>query len=150
MVVSTKCREKDIIESLDAGANDFISKPFQNGELLARIRTAFRNLPSIVPEPVISNKNFEMNLVTRTVKVNKEILRLTAIQYQLLAVLVKNEGKTLNHNYLLNEIWGKEFINEFQYLRVFIAQLRKKLEQFPDCGLSISTESGVGYRFIMK
>lgn len=148
IVLSVKSNEEDIIMALDNGANDYLVKPFRTGELLARIRSALRGAAMEEDGPVIRIDGFEIDLSTRTVKKNNELLKLTATQYSLLVVFGKNEGKVLTHQYLLREIWGADYIDQLQYLRVFIAQLRKKIEKDANRPEHIVTESGIGYRFL--
>jgi two-component system KDP operon response regulator KdpE len=149
IVISTQGKEADIVEALDSGACDYLVKPFRTGELLARIRAALRTvaLPVENGEPVIRSRGLEIDLVSRTVKKNNEWLKLTATQYSLLVLLGKNPGKVLTHQYLLREIWGSDYTGELQYLRVFVGQLRKKIEKDANCPEHILTESGIGYRF---
>jgi two-component system, OmpR family, KDP operon response regulator KdpE len=148
IILSVQKNEEDIIKALDNGANDYLVKPFRTGELLARIRSELRNSINESSEPVIIFNNLEIDLSSRTVKKHKEFIKLTATEYTLLALFLRNEGKVLTHQYLLREVWGPGFINQSQYLRVFIAQLRKKIENDPNRPEYIVTESGVGYRFI--
>jgi len=147
LILSVQSNEEDIINALDNGANDYLVKPFRTGELLARIRSALRGMFTEENNPVISNGNLQVDLSARTVKKNNEIIKLTATEYSLLALFAKNEGKVLTHQYLLREVWGPGYINQSQYLRVFIAQLRKKIETDANRPAFIVTESGVGYRF---
>jgi two-component system KDP operon response regulator KdpE len=148
IIISVQKNEEDIIRALDNGANDFISKPFRTGELLARIRSALRNVNTDEHETVLMYSNLEIDLSNRTVKKNNQLLRFTSTEYNLLALLVKNEGKVLTHHYLLRAIWGPGYIDQSQYLRVFIAQIRKKIEDDPNRPGYLLTESGVGYRFV--
>jgi len=150
IILSVQKEEEDIVKALDNGANDYLTKPFRTGELLARIRSALRRIFSEENDPVIINGDIRIDLQYRTVKKNNESLKLTATEYSLLALFAKNEGKVLTHQYLLREIWGPGYINQTQYLRVFIAQLRKKIEADPNRPEYIITESGVGYRFVSK
>lgn len=148
IILSVQKAEDEIIKALDNGANDYLSKPFRTGELLARIRSALR---SATPEGTHTLQNFgslQIDLEARTVKKNNELIKLTSTEYSLLALLVKNEGKVLTHQYLLRAIWGPGYINQSQYLRVFVAQIRKKIEVDPNRPNYLLTESGVGYRFI--
>jgi two-component system KDP operon response regulator KdpE len=149
MILSVQSSEEDIIKALDNGANDYLVKPFRTGELLARIRSSLRNTLNDA-EPILLFGDLEINLPERTVKKNGETVKLTGTEYSLLAHFVRHEGKVLTHQYLLREIWGPGYINQSQYLRVFIAQLRKKIETDPNRPLFIRTESGIGYRFVGK
>jgi len=150
IILSVQSSEEDIIMALDNGANDYLIKPFRTGELLARIRSLLRIAIKDEHEPVIIFDNLEIDIPARTVKKNNEIVKLTATEYNLLALFIKHEGMVLTHHYLLREIWGPGFISQSQYLRVFIAQLRKKIEDNPNRPEYILTESGVGYRFTRK
>lgn len=147
IILSVKSAEEEIVKALDNGANDFLTKPFRTQELLARIRTALRNLNSQQIEPLISFDAVTIDLTLRLVKINGEAVKLTATEYFLLILLVKNEGRVLTHQYILKKVWGPSYADQTQYLRVFIAQLRKKLERDPNRPKHILTESGIGYRF---
>ncbi|QNA43055.1 response regulator [Lacibacter sediminis] len=148
IILSVQKNESDIIKALDNGANDYLSKPFRTGELLARIRSALRTINTDEGETTISFGDLSVDLSTRSVWKNDQLLKLTATEYNLLALLIRNEGKVLTHQYLLRAIWGPGYINQSQYLRVFIAQIRKKIEEDPNRPLYLLTEAGVGYRFI--
>lgn len=148
IILSVQKNEADIIKALDNGANDYLSKPFRTGELLARIRSALRTINTDEGETTISFGDLSVDLSTRSVWKNDQLLKLTATEYNLLALLIRNEGKVLTHQYLLRAIWGPGYINQSQYLRVFIAQIRKKIEDDPNRPLYLLTEAGVGYRFI--
>jgi two-component system KDP operon response regulator KdpE len=149
MILSVKSEESEIVKALDNGANDYLIKPFRTQELLARVRSHMRNNIKEASEPIISSSNFSIDLVARNVKVNDEEIKLTQTEFNLLAILAKNEGKVLTHQYLLKEIWGKSYSDQTQYLRVFVAQLRKKIEKDANHPEMILTESGIGYRFIL-
>src|SRR6185295_1746134 len=142
LILSVQSSEEDIVSALDHGANDYLVKPFRTAELLARIRSALRNFNSEENSTVIDCHDFIMDLTARTVKKNGAVIKLTATEYSLLAVMAKNEGKVLTHQFLLRQVWGPDFINESQYLRVFVAQLRKKIEHNPDKPQHLITESG--------
>lgn len=150
LILSVLDNERDIISALDNGANDYLCKPFRTGELLARIRSALRSSIPDDSKPVIICDNLQINLSQRSVKKDDEFIKLTGTEYSLLATLARNEGKVLTHQYLLREVWGPGYINQSQYLRVFIGQLRKKIEIDPNRPTIIVTESGFGYRFLSK
>ncbi|HVZ96694.1 MAG TPA: response regulator transcription factor [Chitinophagaceae bacterium] len=150
LILSVQDREEMIVQALDNGANDYMVKPFRTGELMARVRSCMRSGMAAENQPVMTFRDLEVNLQTRTVKLENEILKLTSTQYLLIALFAKNEGKVLTHQYILKEIWGAEFIDQLQYLRVYIAQLRRKLEKNIDNPQYIITESGIGYRFVGK
>ena len=150
IIISVLSSEEDIVNALDNGANDYLIKPFRTGELLARIRSALRFGNMTDDNLVIQFDKISIDLVARVVKKNSEIMKLTATEYSLLALFARNEGKVLTHRYLLKEVWGAGYLNQSQYLRVYIAQLRKKIEDDPNRPVHIITESGVGYRFIIR
>jgi len=150
IILSVQKNEEDIIKALDNGANDYLSKPFRTGELLARIRSSLRDSISEERETVLDFQKLQIDLMNRTVKKENEFIKLTSTEYNLLAILVRNEGKVLTHQYLLRAVWGPGYINQSQYLRVFIAQIRKKIEDDPNRPEFLQTESGVGYRFMSK
>lgn len=150
IILSVQSSEEDIIKALDNGANDYLTKPFRTGELLARIRSALRSNSNGESNPVIRNGDLQIDLANRTVWKKEQQLKLTVTEYALLALFAKNEGRVLTHHYLLREIWGPGYIHQSQYLRVFIAQLRKKIENDPNRPGYIITEAGIGYRFVNK
>ena len=150
IILSVQNSERTIIQALDLGANDYLSKPFRTGELLARIRSVLRTLGPEDPEPLINEHSLMIDLNARVVRKNNESIKLTSTEYSLLALFAKNEGKVLTHQFLLRAVWGPGFINQSQYLRVFIAQIRKKIEDDPNRPKHLLTESGVGYRFIAR
>src|ERR1035437_7667048 len=133
IILSVQSSELDIVKALDNGANDYLVKPFRTGELLARIRSLLRTkFDAEEKNHLIARSDLHIDLSTRTVKRNNEVLKLTPTEYSLLILFVRNEGKVLTHHFILKEIWGPGYMNESQYLRVFIAQLRKKLEIDPN------------------
>lgn len=150
LILSVQSGEEDIVKALDNGANDYLVKPFRTGELLARIRSSIRSSTPANFKHSLTGNVLEIDIANRLVKKNSEIIKLTSTEYDLLALFVKNEGRVLTHHYLLREVWGPGYIDQSQYLRVFINQLRKKIETEPNQPQYILTESGVGYRFIAK
>ncbi len=147
IILSVQSGEEDIVKALDNGATDYLVKPFRTGELLARIRSAIKKNSSPKNESASEFSNLSIDFANRVVKKNNDIIKLTATEYSLLSLFAKNEGKVLTHHYLLREVWGPGYLQQSQYLRVFIAQLRKKIEADPNFPIHIITESGVGYRF---
>lgn len=150
IILSVQSGEEDIVKALDNGANDYLVKPFRSGELLARIRSSLRGSLVSSLTPLSSSDGLEIDFDQRLVKKNGEPVKLTATEYDLLLLFAKNESRVLTHQYLLREVWGPGYIKQSQYLRVFIAQLRKKIETEPNQPEHILTESGVGYRFVAK
>lgn len=148
IILSVQKDEENIVTALDNGATDYLTKPFRTGELLARIRSALRNAILEKNEPIVVYHDLQMDLMNRVVKKNNTVIKLTSTEFNLLSLLVNNEGKVLTHQYLLKEVWGPTYVNESQYLRVFIGQLRKKIEDDFNVPKYIITESGIGYRFI--
>ena len=148
IILSVQDDEADIIKALDNGASDYLTKPFRTGELLARIRASLRISLNNDSQPNLITGDLEIDLSSRIVKREGNIIKLTATEYNLIALLAKNQGRVLTHQFLLKEVWGLGYQNETQYLRVFVAQLRKKLEKNPNNPKYLVTESGVGYRFV--
>jgi two-component system KDP operon response regulator KdpE len=147
IILSVRNLEEDIIHALDNGANDYLTKPFRTGELLARIRVALRQTQNFSDKPILEFGSLSIDLANYVVRKNNELLKLTSTEFSLLALLAKNEGRVLTHQYILKEVWGMGYIKQTQYLRVFIAQLRKKVEDDPARPKLLNTESGIGYRF---
>ncbi|MBL7864926.1 MAG: response regulator [Cyclobacteriaceae bacterium] len=147
IILSAQTSEEDIVKALDAGASDYLVKPFRTGELLARIRTALRKSTTADHGPVMTFGNLVIDFAARKVTKENVTVKLTATEYSLLALMARNEGRVLTHQHLLREVWGPSYVQESQYLRVFVAQLRKKIEADPNRPSLILTESGVGYRF---
>ncbi len=148
IMLSVQNGETDIVQALDNGASDYLTKPFRAGELLARIRSSLKlhetkeNLGLIVCDDLV------IDLVARSLTKNGTLIKLTSTEYNMIALFAKNAGRVLTHQYILKEIWGTSFQAETQYLRVFVGALRKKLEDHPTQPVHILTESGVGYRFL--
>jgi two-component system KDP operon response regulator KdpE len=147
LVLSVRNSEDDIINALDNGANDYLTKPFKTGELLARIRVALRHSQGSDSAPVLTFGTLIIDLVNHTARKKDEILKLTSTEFSLLALLARNSGRVLTHQNILKEIWGFGYIKQTQILRVFVAQLRKKIEDDPAKPTLLITESGIGYRF---
>jgi len=147
IVLSVRNSEEDIIAALDNGANDYLTKPFRSGELFARIRAAIRSMENKQDVPVLEFGALSIDLVNHVARKDKEILKLTSTEFSLLSLLAKNPGRVLTHQYILKEIWGYGYVEQTQYLRVFVAQLRKKIEENPSKPTLLITESGIGYRF---
>ncbi|RYX98731.1 response regulator transcription factor [bacterium] len=147
IILSVRRSEKDIIKALDNGANDYVTKPFSTGEILARIRVALRNNHSST-KAVYTNNNLTVDLSARTVKKADENIKLTSTEYSILWLFIQNENKVITHKYILERIWGNEHADQTQYLRVYIGQLRKKIEDDYSDPQYIITESGIGYRFV--
>ncbi|MCX7096595.1 MAG: response regulator [Methylococcales bacterium] len=147
IILSARSAEQHKIDALDAGADDYLTKPFGLGELLARIRVAIRHSAK---QPGLGGAfvtgGLTVDLIKRQVLVDGEEVHLTPIQYRLLSVLVKNAGKVLTHQHLLKEVWGPSYGENSHYLRIYMSQLRQKLEADPNQPQYLLTESGVGYR----
>jgi two-component system, OmpR family, KDP operon response regulator KdpE len=151
VVLSARGQENDKIAALDLGADDYIAKPFGVGELLARIRAALRRSAPLAPEGAsLRFGRVEIDPGKRIIKVDGEEVHLTPNEYKLLQVLIKYPGKVLTQRQLLNEVWGPNHIDQAQYLRVYIAQLRRKLESDPARPKHLQTEPGIGYRLVVE
>lgn len=150
VVLSARHQENDKIRALDAGADDYLTKPFSVGELLARVRVALRHSQRDAgsPTPVFEAKGIRVDLSKRRVTRQGAEVHLTPNEYNMLAVLVKHSGKVVTHRQLLREVWGEAYTEEMQYLRVYAGQLRHKLEDEPARPKLLLTEPGVGYRLM--
>jgi len=146
IILSVRGSESDKIAALDAGADDYLTKPFSIGELLARLRAALRRANQITTESVFSSDNLKVDLGRRIVSIGEREVQLTPTEYDLLRALVTNAGKVLTHHQLLREVWGVGYDDELHMLRVNISNLRRKLEPDPTRPRYIVTEPGVGYR----
>jgi len=149
IILSARSTEQNKIDALDAGADDYLTKPFGLGELLARIRVEMRHSvssPAQDQSGVFTSGALKVDLLKRQVMVDDREVHLTPIQYRLLSVLIKNAGKVLTHQYLLKEVWGPSYKDNSHYLRIYMSQLRQKLETDPTQPQYLLTESGVGYR----
>jgi two-component system KDP operon response regulator KdpE len=148
IVVSARHQEAQKIELLDAGADDYLTKPFSVGELLARIRVALRHRGTALSAAVTVHEldGLRVDLAAHTVQVNGESLHLTPTEFKLLARLVRSAGRVVTHRQLLADVWGPEFTEHTHYLRLYMAQLRAKIEKLPAEPRHLLTETGVGYR----
>lgn len=147
IILSVRDSEEEIIAALDNGANDYLTKPFRTGELLARIRAAIRAMDNTADATKLVFESLTIDMANHIVKKNSEMVKLTATEFSILSLLAKNRGRVLTHQYVLKEIWGYGYTGQTQYLRVFVAQLRKKIEDNPSKPKLLITESGIGYRF---
>lgn len=148
LILSVREAEETIVRALDGGADDYLTKPFRTGELLARIRALLRYRSSGQEDQLFSSGDLAVDLSARTVTVRGETAKLTPTEYSLLELFVRNPGKVLTHAFVLREIWGPTYAEETQYLRVFVGQLRKKIERDPATPRILVTEAGVGYRLV--
>jgi two-component system, OmpR family, KDP operon response regulator KdpE len=148
IILSVQDDEESIVKALDNGANDYLTKPFRSQELLARIRSGLRHSDHQTIRNTLSFEELELDLVARVVRRSGQEIKLTSTEYSLLILLAKYAGKVLTHQFILKEVWGPGYQMETQYLRVFVAQLRKKIEENPNQPKHLLTESRVGYRFV--
>ena len=148
IILSVKEQESDKISALDSGADDYVTKPFNMGELIARIRAALRHAAGGDNEPILIFGELTIDIPLRRVKANEKEIKLSPIEYSLIKNLAIHGGKVLTHKHLLKTVWGPTYVNDAQYLRVYIGQLRRKIEQDPSHPKHIITEPGVGYRLL--
>ena len=143
--------ETDKVEALDLGADDYLTKPFSVPELLARIRVALRHAKQEEDQPVFKNGALEIDFAAHLVRIQGKEVKISATEFAILSLLAKHAGKVVSHRTLLNQIWGPNAVERLNYLRVYFAQIRRKLEQtHPGAGNYIENESGVGYRLIVN
>lgn len=150
IVLSVRDREDDKIAALDHGADDYLTKPFGTGELLARLRVAQRHAQPPLDQAVFQAGNLTVDLTSRAVNVKGKPIKLTATEYALLQLFVRHAGKVLTHRQILKEVWGPNYTEQTHYLRVYMAHLREKIEEDPSQPELLVTESGVGYRLTVK
>jgi two-component system KDP operon response regulator KdpE len=148
IVLSVRERENDKIDALDAGADDYLTKPFSMGELLARIRVAIKHFAKSEDEPVLAFPDLTIDLARRIVLLLGQEVKLTPTEYEILKYLALHSGRVITHGQLLRAVWGPNYQGETHYLRVYVGQLRRKIEKNPTQPRYIMTEAGVGYRFI--
>ncbi|OZC50265.1 MULTISPECIES: response regulator [Nocardiaceae] len=148
LVLSARTDSADTVEALDAGADDFVTKPFGMDELLARLRAALRRGPQTVADPVVETEDFTVDLASKTVVRAGESVHLTRTEWGVLELLVRNEGKLVSQKDILRTVWGPGHERETHYLRIYLGQLRQKLERDPAAPVHLITETGMGYRFV--
>ena len=150
VVLTERDSEEDKIAALDNGADDYVTKPFSSGELLARLRVAQRHAAPSSETTVFRSGQLEVDLAARVVRLKGKEVKLTATEYSLLRLFVQHAGKVLTHRQILREVWGPNYVVQTHYLRVYLAHLREKLEANPAQPELLTTESGVGYRLVSK
>ncbi|MBY4275887.1 response regulator [Rhodococcus fascians] len=148
LVLSARTDSADTVEALDAGADDFVTKPFGMDELLARLRAALRRGPQSVADPIVETTDFTVDLAAKTVVRQGENVHLTRTEWGVLELLVRNEGKLVSQKEILRTVWGPGHERETHYLRIYLGQLRQKLERDPAAPVHLITETGMGYRFV--
>jgi two-component system KDP operon response regulator KdpE len=146
IILSVREAENDKIAALDAGADDYLTKPFSTGELMARMRVALRRVTSKPDDPILQVENLKMDVSRRLVSVDENQISLTPIEYEILRLLLQNAGKVITHRQLLRQVWGTAYESEMHILRVNISNLRRKIEPDPSRPRYLLTEPGVGYR----
>lgn len=148
LILSVRDAEEQKIAALDAGADDYVTKPFSTAELLARLRVAQRRAKPTESESVFANNGLQIDLVSRVVTVDGNEVKLTATEYALLRLFARHAGRVLTHRQILREVWGPNAEEHRQYLRVYVTHLRRKIERNPANPVHIKTESGIGYRLM--
>lgn len=149
IVVSGRTGSADKVDALDAGADDYVTKPFQIDELLARLRALGRRAASSVSDPLVAFGDVEIDLATKTVRRGGQPVHLTPTEWRMLEFLARNPGSLVTRQTLLKEIWGTDQVSDSGYLRLYMSQLRKKLEVSPSMPVHLLTEQGMGYRLVL-
>jgi len=147
IILSARHASDEKVDALDAGADDYVTKPFDLNELLARVRAATRRVGGAPESPTVETADFEISLIDKRVTRNGDAVRLTPIEWNILELLARNPGRLISQQQVLTHVWGPAYTKETQYLRVYIAQLRRKLEPDPARPRYLLTEAGMGYRF---
>ncbi len=150
VILSVRSEESDIIECLNAGADDYLVKPFRSGELSARVRAALRHRTTTEMEKSFQVRDLVIDFTARVVKKSDSVVHLTATEYNLLALFSRNPGRVLTHQFILQNVWGPSYVEQTEYTRVYVAQLRKKIEDDPSNPNILLTESGIGYRLALE
>lgn len=150
IILSVREGDHDKISVLDAGADDYLTKPFSMEELQARMRVALRHTQTTEEIQIFTSGNLQVDLTRRIVQVKGENVKLTPTEYALLRLMIQHSGKALTHQQILRSVWGPEYVHETHYLRVYFAQLRQKIEDNPTLPQIILTEPGVGYRLVVR
>jgi two-component system KDP operon response regulator KdpE len=148
IILSVRDADREKVAALDAGADDYLTKPFSTDELMARMRAALRHARPELETAVFASGELQVDLARRIVTVRGEPVKMTATEYALLRLLIQHVGKVLTHRQILREVWGPKYVEETHYLRVYFAQLRQKIEIDPTLPKIILTEPGVGYRLV--
>lgn len=146
LMLTGRAEMSDLVQGLDTGADDYLTKPFQSEELLARVRALLRRVPPVDQPLVAGNNEITIDSKTRTVRIRGDVVELTPTEYQLLVLMAQSPGEVFDHQTLLRNVWGEEYTNDTAYLKVYIWHLRRKLEQDPHDPKLVMTEWGVGYR----
>lgn len=150
IVLSVREREEDKIAALDNGADDYVTKPFSTGELLARLRVSQRHAQPVSESTLFRTGQLEVDLAARVVRLKGREVKLTATEYSLLRFFVQHPGRVLTHRQILQEVWGPNYLDQTHYLRVYVAHLREKLEDNPAQPELLTTEPGIGYRLVAR